>query len=116
MYSLDVDRYEQVTLIRFAGDMTLTHAVELRHDLEGILKSSKPKDVVLDLGLARDVDNSGLGALVGASTSARSWGKRPMLYNPTPAVLHTLEHAEISGFFPMLDSEHDLKSRLGNRL
>ena len=116
MYSLDVERYEHITLIRFAGDMTLAHAVQLRSEIEGVLKSTKAKDVVLDLGLTREVDNSGLGALVGASTSARSWGKRLMLYNPAPNVLQTLDAAEISGFFPMLDSEHDLKSRLGNRL
>lgn len=116
MYSLDVEYYEHITLIRFAGDMTLLHAVELRDELEHLLKNTKVKDIVLDLGLTRTVDSSGLGALVGVSTSARSWGKRLMLYNSTPEIIHTLEQVEISGFFPTLDSEHDLKSRLGNRL
>lgn len=116
MYALEVECYERLTLLRFAGDMTLPHAVQLRSELERALKHSKAKDIVLDLGLTRAVDNSGLGALVGASTSALSWGKRLMLYSPTQDVQRTLEQCEISGFFPMIDSAHDLKSRLGNRL
>lgn len=115
MYTLDIERYENIIVARFHGDMTLDFAVEIRQHLERILKTSKIKDLVLDLDDVQHVDNSGVGALVGASTSARAWGKRLMLYRPTRSVMKILEHAEIYGFFPMLEDEHDLKARQLNK-
>lgn len=116
MYSLDVERYENIVVGRFHGDLVLDNAVALRSDLDLVIKSIKVKDLALDLSKAGKVDTSGIGALVGACTSARSRGKRLMLYSPAPHVLKTLNDAEISGFFPMVEDEGDLKARIQQKL
>lgn len=115
MFTLTPEYFDGITITRFVGDMTLPHAVALRQQLEATLKKSKPKDVVLDLAGVQSIDNSGLGALVGASTQGRSWGKRLMLYNIMPLVAQKLHDAEIAGFFPVLEDESDVKSRQSNK-
>lgn len=112
MFELELERYGQITVAHFKGDMVLETAVQLRSRLEEALKTPKVKDVALDLTTVGNIDSTGLGALVGASTSARAMGKRLMLYRPAPNVLDMLERSEISGFFPLLDDEDELRARL----
>lgn len=116
MYNLDVERYENIIVGRFHGDLVLDNAVALRSDLDLVIKSTKVKDLALDLSKAGKVDTSGIGALVGACTSARSRGKRLMLYSPAPHVIKTLADAEISGFFPTVEDEADLRARIQQRI
>ena len=86
-------------------------ALALREELELAAKRMKVRDMALDLTALDRVDTTGLGVLVGVSTKARSWGKRLMLYRAPQNVLDLLERVEISGFFPLLDDENDLKAR-----
>lgn len=116
MFELKFERYGPITVAHFSGDMVLETAVQLRSQLEEALKTAKVKDVALDLAAVEKVDTTGLGALVGASTSGRARGKRLMLYRPAPHVLKMLENSEISGFFPLLDDEDDLLARLPNSI
>ncbi len=112
MFELKFERYGPITVARFSGDMVLETAVQLRSQLEEALKTTKVKDVALDLAEVGKIDTTGLGALVGASTSGRAWGKRLMLYRPAQHVIDMLEYSEISGFFPLLDDEDELRARL----
>lgn len=116
VYTLDIERYENIIVGRFHGDLVLDHAVALRRELEALLKGAKAKDLALDLSKTGKVDTSGIGALVGACTTARSRGKRLMLYMPAPHVLKTLNDAEISAFFPILEDAADLKERMHRKL
>lgn len=111
MFTLELERYDNISVVRFHGDMTLASAVALRQHLEEMLKATKSKDLALDLADVQQVDNSGLGALVGACTRARSWGKRLILFRPPSHVQCLLDTLEISGFFPILEDEHDLTAR-----
>ena len=115
MYTLNIERYENIIVARFHGDLVLSSAVSLRRELEAVLKNTKVKDLALDLSMTGKVDTSGIGALVGACTTARARGKRLMLYAPAPHVLKTLEDAEISAFFPMVEDDTDLKARMHKR-
>ena len=108
MYQLTLERFEHLLIARFIGDLTLPEAVSLRSDLEQIVKQEKAKDIILDLALANDVDNSGLGVLVAASTFARSYGKRLILCHVTDNVNEALTQAAIDGFFPLLEDDEDL--------
>ena len=108
MYQLTLERFDHLLIARFIGDLTLPEAVSLRQDLEQIVKREKAKDIVFDLALVNEVDNSGLGVLVAASTFARSYGKRLVLYRPTARLNAALEQAAIAGFFPLLEDDEDL--------
>jgi anti-sigma B factor antagonist len=108
MYQLTLERFEQLLIARFIGNLTLPEAVNLRHDLEQIVTQEKAKDIVLDLALTDEVDNSGLGVLVAVSTFARSHGKRLILCRTTKKVNAALEQAAINGFFPTLEEDEDL--------
>ncbi|MDR2696593.1 MAG: STAS domain-containing protein [Deltaproteobacteria bacterium] len=108
MYQLTLERFELILIARFIGDLTLPEAVNLRHELEQVVKQEKAKDLVLDLALVNNVDNSGLGVLVAVSTFARSYGKRLILCHVTDAVNEALAQAAINGFFPLLEDDEDL--------
>ena len=108
MYQLTLERFEQLLITRFVGALTLSEAVNLRHELEEIVAGEKVKDIILDLALANAVDTSGLGVLVAVSALARSCGKRLLLCHATEAVNAALKHAAIDGFFPLLEDDEDL--------
>ena len=108
MYQLSFERYEHLIITRFIGDLTLPNAVNLRQDLEQAIQQEKAKDLIFELSMVENADNSGLGVLVAISTFARSYGKRLMLSRPTPKINAMLEEAEIAGFFPMLEDDEAL--------
>jgi anti-sigma B factor antagonist len=108
MYQLTLDRFEHLIIARIIGDLTLPEAVNLRQDLEQTVKQEKARDIVCDLALVNEVDNSGLGVLVAVSTFARSYGKRLVLCRPTEEMNKALEQASIAGFFPLLEDDEDL--------
>jgi len=108
MYQLMLERFDHLLVAHLIGDLTLPEAVSLRHELRQVVTQEKLKDIVLDLALVEGVDNSGLGALVAASTFARSCGKRLILYRTTDKVNEALTQAAIDGFFPLLEDDEDL--------
>ena len=108
MYQLTLERFDHLLIARFIGALTITNAVSLRGELEQIVKREKAKDIVFDLAMAGEVDNSGLGVLVSASTLARSFGKRFILCRPTEEVSQALNNASIASFFPLLEEDEDL--------
>lgn len=112
MFVFETENYSTITLVRLKGNMCLADAVDLRHQLENVIKLASSKDIALELCAVDMVDSSGLGALVGASATARGFGKRLMLYRPSPNVTKCLENTDISGFFPLLENEEDLLARM----
>jgi len=108
MYQLTLERFEHLIIARFIGDLILPEAVNLRQELEQIVKQEKARDIIFDLTLVNEVDNSGLGVLVAVSTCARSYGKRLILCRPTEKLNKALEQASIAGFFPLLEDDEDL--------
>jgi len=108
MYQLTLERFDHLLIARFIGPLTLDHAVSLREELELIVKQEKAKDIIFDLAMVNEVDNSGLGVLVAVSTFARSYGKRLILCRPTASMNEALKAASIAGFFPLLEDDEDL--------
>lgn len=112
MFELEIERYGTIILVHLTGEMLLADAVDLRSQLENVIKTSSAKDIALDLCSVTKVTSSGLGALVGAGANARITGKRLMLYRPSAEVMQCLEKTDILGFFPLLEDEEDLLARL----
>ena len=108
MYQLTLERFDHLLIAHLMGSLTLPAAVSLRYDLEQIVTQERVKDIILDLALLEEVDNSGLGALVAVSTFARSYGKRLVLYQTAGRVSEALQQAAIDGFFPLLEDDEDL--------
>lgn len=112
MFTLETEKYSTIILIHLKGEMCLVDAIDLRSQLENVIKTASPRDIALDLWAVSKVDSSGLGAVVGAGATARSAGKRLMLYRPAPLVVECMETADILGFFPLLEDEEDLLARV----
>lgn len=112
MFELEIERHGKTTLVYLRGEIQLADAIGLRSELESVIKTTSAKDIALNLCDVKLVDSSGLGALVGASATARAQGKRLMLYKPSPEVNWQLEHSDIAGFFPLVEDEEDLLARL----
>lgn len=112
MAHLELDDHGNILVAVLTGELTLVNATEVRAELERLFARTGVSDVVLDLGGVTFLDSSGLGALVAASTSARSRGRRLLLYRPAPETVHTMEAAQLTGFFPILGDEDDLLALL----
>jgi len=108
MYQLMLERFDHLLIAHLIGNLTLPAAVSLRYELEQVVTQERVKDIILDLALVEEVDNSGLGALVAVSTFARSYGKRLILYNTAGKVREALKQAAVDGFFPLLEDDEDL--------
>jgi len=100
MYQLKLERFDHLIIARLIGDLTLPDAVGLRGELEKIVMREKVKDIILNLALVENVDNSGLGVLVAVSSVARSHGKRLVLCQSAEKVTAALKQASLDGFFP----------------
>ncbi|MGJ3523475.1 STAS domain-containing protein [Nitratidesulfovibrio sp. D1] len=112
MAHLELDDHGNILVAALTGELTLANATEVRNELERLFARKGVSDVVLDLGAVSFMDSSGLGTLVAASTKARSMGRRLLLYRPTPEAVHTMETAQLTGFFPILGDEEDLLALL----
>jgi anti-sigma B factor antagonist len=108
MYQLTLERFDHLLITHFVGDLTLPEAVDLRRELEKIVMREKVKDIILNLALVENVDNSGLGVLVAVSCVARSCGKRLILCQSAEKVTAALKQAALDGFFPLLEDDEDL--------
>lgn len=64
------------------GDLDARSVQGLRNELDVVLRDDAISTVVIDLGLVRFVDSSGLGALVAARIHAEATGTRLLLRNP----------------------------------
>ena len=111
MYSIAFETYDTLAVARCQGEFTYDTALALREELERVVKAMKVKDMALDLAAVTKIDSTGLGALVGVSTKARSWGKRLMLFRAPHMVYELLDKVQIRGFFPILEDENDVKAR-----
>ena len=109
MYQLTLERFQHLLIAHLIGGLTLSTAVSLRHELEQIvMREKKARDIILNLSMVEDVDNSGLGVLVAVSAFARSHGKRFILCQLTASIHEALKHAAIDGFFPLMEEDEDL--------
>jgi len=108
MYQLKLEHFDHLLIARLIGDLTLPEAVNLRRELEKIVMREKVKDILLNLAMVEEVDNSGLGVLVAVSSVARSHGKRLVLCQAAEKVTAALRQASLDGFFPLLEDDEDL--------
>ena len=109
MFNLQAESHTKVTVLRLTGDVLLPDVAQFSRQLEEHLLAPGIRQVVLDLSLVSRIDKSGLGVLVSASTKGRGHGRRLVLLTPAPHVAQLLKEVEIEGFFPMFDSEEELK-------
>lgn len=108
MFSLNVEKHDNITIIHLFGDIVLTSVSDFIKKLEEQIKISHIKQYALDLSQVNKIDRAGLGVLINISTKLQGRGRRLVLLSPTPRVAQLLKETEIEGFFPMCDSVAEL--------
>lgn len=99
-------------LVRLTGDLVVENAVQLATNMQELLTERGNHEYVLDLSKVGTVDAAGLGAVIASAALARGKGQRIYLFAPAPHVQERMEEQELSGFFPLIENETDLLSRL----
>lgn len=94
------------------GDVLMPDVVSFNDTMREHSKTPGIKQLVLDLGGVGQMDFSGLGVLVSLNTSMQRYGRRLVLQRTPKHVEELLKNAEIEGFFPMCDTEEELKGFL----
>lgn len=94
------------------GDVLIPDVITFNDVMRDYSKQPGLKQLVLDLSEVGKMDMSSLGALVSLNTSMQRYGRRLVLQRTPEHIHNLLEEAEIEGFFPMCDSEEELKGFL----
>lgn len=114
MYTLEPNLQGSTLSIILSGTVHLDDVISLNDVLRKHSKTPGIKQLVLDLGSVSEMDISGLGVLVSLNTSMQRYGRRLVLQRTPPPIEKLLEQAEIEGFFPMCESEEELKGFLAD--
>ncbi len=108
MYELKAEKNSGFTILRHSGTMLLEDYVSLRAELEGHMREKNVHKIALDMLQTKEVDSSGLGALVAVQSVGVCSGKALFLLHPPQHVLQLLKDTEIEGFIGILLSEEAL--------
>lgn len=108
---LDIDRAEDVTVVRLAGELDLYNAPELREALVG-LAAERPARLVLDLAEVEFVDSTALGVLI----EARSRMENRKAFLLAAPGLETRRALQISGLDQHLTVHATLAEALAAQL
>lgn len=94
-------------VIRFAGEITMDNAQELKNRGRQVVED-QCRAVVMDLSRVTFIDSSGIGFLIVLKSRCDEAGKRFVLLSPSPQVLKTLRLVQLDAIFPVAANEDDL--------
>lgn len=114
MFTLEPNLQASTLSVALSGDVLMADIVSFNDSLREHSKTPGIKQLVLDMSGVGRMDISGLGALVSLNTSMQRYGRRLVLQRVPPQVENLMEKAEIEGFFPMCESEEELKDFLAD--
>lgn len=114
MYALEPNLQASTLTVALNGDVTLTDIASFNDALREHSKTPGIRQLVLDLAGLGQMDLAGLGVLVSLNTSMQRYGRRLVLQRAPAQVEELLREAEIEGFFPLCESEEELKGFLAD--
>lgn len=109
MYTLEQNLDGNTLMLLLKGDVLLGDIVQFNDAMRELSKIPNISQLVLNLSQAGKMDLAGLGVLVSLNTSMQRYGRRLVLLAPAPHVEELMKKAEIEGFFPVCESEEELK-------
>ena len=109
MFSLEETSDGKTLNLELKGEVLLRDVVSFNDQMRECSKRSGVNQIVLNLSQVKKMDFSGLGALVSLNTSMQRYGKRLVLLAPAPHIEQLMKDAEIEGFFPVCETEDELK-------
>lgn len=109
MFSLEPQLEGATLSLLLTGEVLLRDVVPFNDTMREYSKKPGITQLVLNLSQVSRMDASGLGALVSLNTSMQRYGRRLVLLAPAPHIEKLMKEAEIEGFFPVCESEEELK-------
>ncbi len=102
-----IDRLGDVLVIRFAGEITMDNAQDLKNRGR-VAVEDQGRAVVMDLSKVTFIDSSGIGFLIVLKSLCDEAGKRFALLSPSTQVRKTLRLVQLDAIFPVAANEGDL--------
>jgi anti-sigma B factor antagonist len=90
---------DATVLIHPYGEIDADNAHEIRDAVSGLLATSKPPSIVIDMSGVSFIDSVGIGALVGCYHAAAASDIRLLVTNPTDYVHRVLYVSGLLGLF-----------------
>lgn len=109
MYTLKPQIEGQTLSLLLTGEVLLDDVVLFNDAMREYSKKPGITQLVLNLSQVKRMDTSGLGVLVSLNTSMQRYGRRLVLLAPAKHIEDLMKKAEIEGFFPVCESEEELK-------
>ncbi len=107
MEEFRVDTIGEAQVIRFAGEITMDNARELKNRGRQVVEG-QGRAVVMDLSKVTFIDSSGIGFLIVLKSRCDEAGKRFALLSPSVQVRKTLRLVQLDAIFPVAANEGDL--------
>jgi anti-sigma B factor antagonist len=101
-----IERLEEATVLRLAGDVDLNSSPQLRQALRQVV-TRRPKVIVVNLGGVQYMDSSGLATLVEALKRIAEYGGQLRLVRLNPRVAAVFEISQLDKVFDVLADEQE---------
>ncbi|PKM62002.1 MAG: hypothetical protein CVU97_06505 [Firmicutes bacterium HGW-Firmicutes-21] len=92
--------------VKLFGEIDHHNAKQAREGIDGLIESTAPKKLFLDLSAITFCDSSGLGLVMGRMKKASLYGTALIIRDPSPAVSRILD---IAGMDKLLKIERTQK-------
>lgn len=109
MFALEPQQEGTTLSLLLTGEVLIKDVVPFNDTMRDYSKKNGLAQLVLNLSQVKRMDAAGLGVLVSLNTSMQRYGRRLVLLAPAPHIERLMIEAEIEGFFPICESEEELK-------
>ncbi len=110
MEILNVDKKDNLCIIRFSGELTLETVEKMKSETEEYLSKEDCPVLVMDLSKTHFLDSSGIGFLVYLNNKNKKENKTFYILSPSPQVKKTLSLVKLIDYFNILEDESQLDS------
>jgi len=103
---VDVEKRDNVVIIRVSGRLEINQALELEETINAQINQGE-KLFIFDLGDVHYLSSSGIRVFIATMRQLKETNGRMILANLTPNVHKTLKIVELDGLFEIMNSVDD---------
>ncbi|MFW5782778.1 MAG: STAS domain-containing protein [Candidatus Muiribacteriaceae bacterium] len=110
MFKLDVDRKNDVLILRPQGDLDYNFELEIKERMEESL--SEPVNTVIDLSEVSYIDSVGISIMTYMKQELKKKGFELYFYNPVDSIRKVFKMTRLDHYIPIIEDKEKLQEML----